>query len=305
MFARMFSSEAATIGAKMGYPDADGDLVADSPDDSEKCIEPDVLVFSFIAEAEESVAQDAWKELFAALAKETGKEVKFVQYTNVDEQLVALKNGELHVAVLNTGTVPAAVQGNGFVPLCTFGQEDGTFGYTMQLIVPADSPIKSPNDIREHKVTFTRPDSNSGFKAPVVFLKDQHDMQPERDYAWGFSLGHEESIKGVVAKEIEVAPVASDILARMIEQGEVDPASIRSIYESERFPPATFGYAYNLTPQLRRAIRTALLDFELAGTGLEIVFGSEVTKLVPVNYKDAWANARRIDRVVALARAGR
>ena len=305
VFARMFSGEAATVGAKMEYPDKDGDFVADSPDDPQKCIDPEILVFSFVAGAEESVDEGAWKELIAALAKETGREVKYIHYSNVDEQLAALRNGELHIAGLNTGTVPAAVQRDGFVPLCTFGQPDGTFGYTMQFLVPADSPIKEPKDVRDHKVTFTRPDSNSGFKAPVVYLKDQHDMQPERDYAWGFSLGHEESIKGVAAKEFEVAPVASDILARMIERGEVDPQAIRSIYESERFPPATFGCAYNLTPELRTATRTALLSFELTGTGLEGEFGSDVTKLVAVNYKDAWANARRIDRVVAEARAGR
>ena len=56
---------------------------------------------------------------------------------------------------------------------------------------------------------------------------------------------------------------------------------------------------------MRGAIRAALIDFDLTGTGLEGEFGSDVTKLVPVNYKDAWANARRIDHVVAEARAGR
>ncbi len=54
----------------------------------------------------------------------------------------ALRDGELHIAGLNTGAVPLAVQRDGFVPLCTFGREDGTYGYTMKVLVPADSPIK-------------------------------------------------------------------------------------------------------------------------------------------------------------------
>jgi phosphonate transport system substrate-binding protein len=305
VFARMLSADAAMSDTSMSYPDKDGDLVADSPEDPAQCINPDVLVFSSVAEAAATTNEDTWKELLSALSDKTSRQVKYVQFSKVDEQLAALKNGELHIAVLNTGTVPAAVQRDGFVPLCTFGQPDGTFGYTMQFLVPADSAIKEPKDIRSHKVTFTRPDSNSGFKAPVVYLKDQHDMLPERDYSWGFSLGHEESIKGVAAKEIEVAPVASDILDRMIEKGDVDPQAIRSIYVSERFPPATIGYAYNLTPELRGAIRAALVDFDLTGTGLQGEFGTNVTKLVQVNYKDDWANARRIDRVIAEARAGR
>ena len=80
---------------------------------------------------------------------------------------------------------------------------------------------------------FTRLDSNSGCKAPLVLLMDEHNMLPDRDYQWGFSHGHEESIKGVAAKEFEVAPVASDILARMVEKGEVD-ASCRSSRSTSR-----------------------------------------------------------------------
>ena len=115
----------------------------------------------------------------------------------------------------------------------------------------------------------------------------------------GLLAGHEDSIKRVAAKEFEVAPVASDILARMVEKGEVDPAAVVSIYKSERFPPATIGNVYNLAPELRDGIRETLLGFDWKGTGLEKEFGPETTKFVPVNYKDDWANTRRIDQVIA------
>jgi phosphonate transport system substrate-binding protein len=303
--ARMFSTAAAPADDGMSFPDADGDLVADSPDDPAKCIDPQVLVFSFVAGEEESVEEPKWKELLAALADKTGREVKYTHYPRIDDQLAALKNGESHIAGLNTGNVPTAVQRDGFVPLCTFGRDDGTFGYTMQFLVPAGSRIKKVGDVRGHKVMFTRLDSNSGFKAPLVLLMDDYQMMPDRDYQWGFSQSHEESIKRVAAKEFEVAPVASDILTRMVEQGEVDDSAFVSIYESERFPPATIGIAYNLTPELRSAIRDALVGFTLTGTGLEGEFGADVTKLVPVKYKDDWANTRRIDQVVAAARSRR
>jgi phosphonate transport system substrate-binding protein len=183
--------------------------------------------------------------------------------------------------------------------MCTFGRADGTYGYVMKLLVPADSPIKSPADLKDHKVMMTRPDSNSGCKVLLVLLRDQYQLQPDRDYTWGFSLGHEESIKGVADKQYEAAPVASDILARMVEKNEVDPNSFRSIYESEKFPPATIGVVYNLAPELRDAIRETLLAYDLAGSGLEGEFGADVTKLVPVNFKEDWANARHIDQLVA------
>jgi phosphonate transport system substrate-binding protein len=294
----------AAAGTAMKYTDKDGDFVADSPDDPAKCIDPQVLMFSFVAGETESVPEEKWKEVLAALGEKTGREVKYIHYATMGEQLAALKNGELHIAGLNTGNVPLAVVSDGFVPLCTFGREDGTYGYTMQVLVPADSPIKEIEGVKGRKVTMTRPDSNSGCKALLMLLNEKG-LRPDRDFAWGFSLGHEESIKGVAAKDFEVVSVASDILQRMEEQGEVEPEAIRTIYESERFPPATIGYVYHLTPELRTAIREVLVGFNLVGTGLEGEFGADATKLVAVDYKNDWASARRIDQLIAQARTAR
>jgi phosphonate transport system substrate-binding protein len=305
VFARILTANLAADRAPMSFADKDGDLVADAPDDPQKTIAPDVLMFSYVASETESVPKEAWTPLLEALAEKTGRKVEYIHYTNVQEQLDAITKGELHIAGLNTGIVPTAVQHDGFVPLCTFGREDGTFGYTMQVIVPADSPIKKLADLKGHKVTLTRPDSNSGCKALLMLLRDQEDMRPDRDYTWGFSLDHEVSIQGVADKKFEAAPVASDILARMVEKGDVDPAAFRSIYESERFPPATLGYVYNLAPELSTGIRETLVGFSLTGTDLEGQFGADATNLVAVEYKNDWANARRIDQLAMQARRER
>jgi phosphonate transport system substrate-binding protein len=303
VFARILSANLITSRSPMQYEDKDGDLLADPPRDAEKTLAPEVLMFSYVAAETESVPKDAWKPLLDALAEKTGRKVDYIHYTAVGEQLEALQNGALHIAGLNTGIVPAAVQRDGFIPLCTFGREDGTYGYTMQVIVPADSKIKRIADLKGHKVTFTRPDSNSGCKALLMLLKDQHDLRPDRDYEWGFSLDHEASIQGVAAKKFEAAPVASDILERMMQKEEIDPAAIRSIYESERFPPATLGCVYNLSPEIMTGVREALQGFSLVGTDLEGEFGDDATKLVPVDYKNDWANARRIDQLALQARS--
>jgi len=297
---KMFISEPMPTSSGMAFEDADHDMVADQPSDPAKRLKPDELVFSYVATEEEPIPDERWKELTAAIEAKTGKKVKVAHYTKVDDQMADLAKGKLHIVGLNTGLVPSAVEHHGFVPLCTLGKADGSFGYTMELLVPAGSPIKDPSQIMGHKVTFTRPDSNSGCKAPLVLLKEKYNLLPERDYQWGFSLGHEDSIKRVAKKELEVVAVASDILARMVENKEVDPASFVSIYKSERFPPATIGYAYNLSPELRDGIRETLLKFDWKGTGLEKQFAPEgKEKFVPVNYKDDWANTRRIDQVIA------
>jgi phosphonate transport system substrate-binding protein len=305
VFTRILTANMATGDGKPNHPDSDGDLVADSPEDPQKCIDPEVLTISFVSGDSESGSEEAWKEVVAALKEKTGREVKYVAYESIDDQLAALGKGELHITGLNTGNVPVAVERDGFVPLCTFGHDDGSYGYTMQVLVPADSPIKDIADVKGHKITFTRPDSNSGCKALVMYLKQKLDLQPERDYACGFSASHEESIKGVASKQFEAAPVASDIFMRMVERNEVDVNAVRKVYESERFPPATIGYLYNLAPELRKTIRETLLNFDLRGTALEGEFGAAATKLVAVDYKKDWDNARRIDQFAVDVRSKR
>lgn len=299
---RMFLAEPLPTSGQMAFTDADNDMVADPPTDPAKLLNPDVLVFSYVATEEAGPPEETWAEIGAALKQKINKDIKLVHYKTADEQLAALKNGELHIVGLNTGLVQKAVEQDGFVPLCTFGRSDGSWGYTMEFLVPAGSSIKKLEDIKGHKVTFTTLDSNSGCKAPLVLLKEKCNLLPERDYQIGFSQGHEDSIKNVAAKVYEVAPIASDVLARMVEKKEVDPAAVVSIYKSERFPPATIGYLYNLTPELRDGIRDTLLNFDWKGTGLEKEFGPETVKFVPVKYKDDWANTRRIDQVIAEAR---
>jgi phosphonate transport system substrate-binding protein len=303
-FAKILGTGAELSTSEMTYPDKNGDLLADSPDDPKECIKPDVLVFSYIAGETESVPEKSWKELLAALKQKTGHEVKFAHYDSADEQLDALKDGKLHIAGLNTGVVPAAVKKAGFIPYCTFGHDDGTYGITMQVLVPASSPIKKLADVQGHKIMFTRVDSNSGCKALLMLLKDQG-LQPNSDYDWGFSNSHEESIKGVAGKRYEVAPVASDLLQRAAQNGDITLDSVRTIYESDRFPPACIGYVYNLTPELRKAIQETLKDFNLKGTGLEGKMGMNATKLITVDYKKDWESVRKINDLAAAAQKKR
>jgi phosphonate transport system substrate-binding protein len=173
----------------------------------------------------------------------------------------------------------------------------------MEFVVKADSPIKSLDDLRGKKIAFTRPRSNSGCKAAAMLLMEEKKLQPERDYEWSYTYGHTGSIAAVMDGEVDVAPIASDVLARMVAKGEVKEADIRTIYESEQFPPAAFGYAYNLTPEIKDVIKAALVEFRWEGTKVAESFsGDGSTKFVPVSYKDDWANIRRVDLAASNAR---
>jgi phosphonate transport system substrate-binding protein len=277
------------------YEDADGDLVADPPKNAKDVLDPDVLTFSFVAgEHAEEEGKD-WKTFCDELGKATGKQVKYVPFAKTDEQLKAIREGRLHIAGLNTGSVPSAVDECGFVPLCTLGRADGSFGYSMLLIVPAKSPIKDPKELAGKTIALKDPSSNSGYKAPIVTLLNEFGLRPIRDYDWVFAYEHEAAIRMTAKSECAAAAVASDRLANAIQNGEIKEADVRVIYKSPTFPPTSIGCVYNLKPELVAKIKSALAECDWGKAGLNSRLGGDATRFVPINYRDAFATVRQID----------
>ncbi len=299
-----FASLSPTVVLDPVYKDSNNDLLADAPENAALQAKPTELVFSFITSEDSTNEPAQWQEVMDAIKEKTGIPVTYLRLTDAREQNEALRNGRLHITALSTGEVPVAVNTAGFIPVCMFGKEDGSSGYKMEFVVKADSPIKKLSDLRGKKIAFTRPRSNSGCKAAAMLLmSEEFKLEPERDYEWRYTYGHAGSIDAVLKEDVDAAPIASDVLARMIAKGDVKKEDIRTIYESEQFPPAAFGFAYNLTPEIQEAIKTALLEFKWDGTKVAKEFGADGTsKFVPITYKDDWANIRRVDMAAANAR---
>jgi phosphonate transport system substrate-binding protein len=277
------------------FEDADGDLVADPPKNPKNLLDPEVITFSYIAGEHPEKESEVWHKWCDALAQVTGKKVEYVPFEKADDELKALKEGRLHVAGLNTGTVPVAVDQCGFVPLCTLGKADGSFGYSMVLIVPAKSSIKDPSDLHGKTITMKDANSHSGFKAPIVTLMNDFGLRPTRDYDWNFAYEHENAIRMTAKGECAAAAVASDRLSAAIDHGDIKEADVRVIYKSPTFPPAAIGCVYNLKPELVAKIKSALQECDWNKAGLSERLGGGATKFVPISYRDAFAGVRQID----------
>ena len=283
------------------YTDADGDSVADAPAEADRWVDPQAILFSYVAAPNAESYEKTWKPLVDHLSAVTGKPVQYVRYESARDQLLAMREGRLHVTAVNTGNVPEAVNLYGFVPVASPADAEGNHGYTMNIIVPKGSAIKTPTDLKGGNIAFTDPGSNSGCKAPMVLLGD-FSLAPDQDYHFVFSRGHEQSIAGVASGNYPAAATASDMLARALARGDIEKDSVATIYESERFPSAAIGYIYNLKPDLADKIREALLSFKVTDSeDTKALLAEGVAGFAPVSYKDDWALVRRIDSNVSSA----
>ncbi len=281
------------------YCDRNGDLVADLPADPKKGVNPPTLIFSYTPVEDPAVYQKVWDGFIKHMEKVTGKKIVFFPVQSNAAQIEAMRSGRLHVAGVNAGGNALAVNCAGNVPFAMMAAKDNSFGYEMEIIVPADSPIKTPADLRGRKIGFSDATSNSGYKAPSAILKADFKLEAKRDYEPVFSGKHDNSILGVVNKDYEAAAVANSVLNRMIDRKVFDPAKIRSIYKSETFPTTGYGYAHNLDPKLVEKIKQAFFTFPWEGSALATEFKRE-GKFIPIEFKKDWAVLRKIDEATGV-----
>ncbi len=277
------------------FCDEDGDLVADTPTDPSKLLDPSVLIFSYTPVEDPAVYENVFTEFMKYLSEKTGKKVQWYGAESYAAQVEAMRSGRLHVAGISTGPTVFGVNLAGYVPIAIMCKGDGTFGYKLQLITHKDSDIKELKDLKGKKVAHVTPSSNSGNQAPRALFKNMG-VTPDVDYEVTYSGKHDNSIMGVANKDYDAAPIASSVLDRMITKGVVNGDDLRIIWESDPFPTTSYGYANNLTPELQEKIKEAFLTFDWTGTALAKEFGKQADKFCPITFKKDWNPIRIIQK---------
>ena len=278
------------------YCDADGDLIADVPEDPAEQIDPDTLVFAYTPVEDPAVYETAWADFLTHLEEATGKEVQFFPVQNNAAQIEAMRSGRLHIAGFNTGSNPLAVNCAGFRPFTIMAAEDGSFGYEMEIITHPDSGIAEVADIAGKQMAFTSETSNSGFKAPSAILASEFDMSAGDDFEPVFSGKHDNSILGVANKDYPAAAIANSVKQRMIERDVVQDDQLVTIYTSQTFPTTGYGTVYNLAPELQQSIRDAFFSFDWEGTSLQEEFEKNgEAQFLEMTYQEFWDVIRKID----------
>jgi phosphonate transport system substrate-binding protein len=278
------------------FCDDDGDLLADTPKDASKWLDPGTLIFSYTAVEDPSVYENVFKELMDYIAKQTGRQVKWYGPESYAAQVEAMRSGRLHISGFAAGATVYGVNLGGFHPVAMMGNKDGTFGgYRLWLITHKDSDIKTVKDLKGRKVAHVTPASNSGDQAPRALFKKQG-IVPDVDYKVIYSGKHDNSIMGVVNKDYDAAPVASTVMDRMIARKMFERSAVRIIWESDQFPGTAYGCIYNLHPDLQKKVRHAFLTFDWKGTGLAKDFGKQAEVFIPVDYPKHWEIIRTIQK---------
>ena len=278
------------------YCDRNFDQVADLPLDSKDWVDPKTIIFTYTPVEDPAVYANIWQNFVKHLEKHTDRKVVFFPVESNAAQLEAMRSGRLHVAGFNTGSNPIAVSCAGFVPFAMHAKDDGSYGYEMEIIVKADSPIQSPSEIKGRTLAFTSPTSNSGFKAPSAILKGEFDLIADRDFTPTFSGKHDNSILGVYNGDYEIASVANSVLQRMIRRGVIEEGKLRAVYRSPTFPTTGYGHAHNLHPELVAKIKAAFFTWDFDDDPLYKKEFAKADRFIGIRHMNDCAVIRQIDK---------
>ena len=227
------------------------------------------------------------------MAQVTGKHVETQMYTNAPGDVLAVKDGKIHVIALHAADAPYLVNNAGFIPVAVLGTSTGAIGNHLDLAVGANSKVKSLADLRGHNLTTTNTASITGHRAAVAVLLQEAGLRPDIDYSIGYSFSQTRSILGVANGEFEAVALSDDKLQTLLKAGRLQPTDYRIIYESQVIPRFTIGYVYNIEPELAAKIGKAILEFKNEGASSDD--NEQPMHFVPVDYKRDFEFVRKMD----------
>lgn len=175
-------------------------------------------------------------------------------------------------------------------PLVTATDKDGNLGYNAVLIVQADSPYQSFEDLEGKTVARTDPNSQSGYLVPTVEFH-QKGKPIDEYFNSPVSGGHTQSVLGVLDGTYDAAFTWTTEddgygqLRTMMDKGMLDRDEIRVIWTSELVPPPPIVVHQNMPQGLEDDLRELFLtlheeDMELA----EAVAKGETQGFVEVDH---------------------
>jgi len=142
---------------------------------------------------------------------------------------------------------------------------DGSKGYYSVFYVLAKSPYQKIEDLKGKNLGLVDPNSTSGNNMPR-FVLNKLNIVPESFFAnVTYTGSHENAILALQQKTVDVAAnwwnsEDDSNLSRMEHKNLAKRSDFRTIYKSDLIPNSPYAYLADLPPDLKAAIRKAIME---------------------------------------------
>jgi len=235
---------------------------------------------------------DTYSPLLDYLAQRLDRPVELRQRSTYAEINELLRTGQADVGFVCSG---AFVEGEreGYLELLVMPEIGGKTTYHALIIVPADSPYYSFEDLRGRRFAFTDPLSQSGHLY-VQYRLALMGETPESFFNETFyTYSHDNSIRAVAQGIADGATVDSLVFDALVRSDPELGKRLRVIERSQPFGIPPVVVHPNLDPALKAAVRQALLEMHQDPRGRQALAVLGVDRFVPPD-PAAYAAVREI-----------
>jgi len=194
------------------------------------------------------------------LEKALSRNIELLVTTDYSSMIEAMRFGRIEVAYFGPLSYVLA-RSKSEIEAFAVGVSRGSPTYTSVVIVQADSPIRSVNDIRGKTFAFGDQASTSSHLVPRAMLQDEG-LVLDRDYKAVYVGAHDAVARAVETGKVQAGALSRPIFDSLVKAGKLDGAKLRILAETKPIPNYPIAMQTKLAPALKAQIRAAFLDIK-------------------------------------------
>lgn len=248
-----------------------------------------------ISSAENEGAALARQEPMAAyLSRELGVPVRLYRTSDYAGLVEAMRADQIEFARFGPAVYALGrrVLGEKLRPLFRDVDNNGQEGYFSIVIVRAETPFRTIEDLRGRQFAFVDPNSASGFAFPSYFLRKQG-FDPRTHFrATVFAGSHDNVVLATARGQFDAGTTfevneQSGVPQRMVNRGMIPAGSLRTIWRSPLIPASPFTARADLPEELVQAYIRAMQEMREKAPDVWRTFtDGQVLRYAPARHED-------------------
>jgi phosphonate transport system substrate-binding protein len=234
---------------------------------------PSEIKFGIFGTETWETLKPVWEPFLAAQSAATGLQVSPYYAPTYAAMVEAIARNEVQVAWLgNKSAIEAVARANAEV-FAQITKQDGQGAYYAHLIVRADSPLRTLDDVlkcdQSLSLSMGDPNSTSGYVVPMTYIFVAEHIDPKTCFKSLRSANHEANAIAVAAGEVDVATFNSDEFERLTAAKPELVKQIRAVWDSPPLPLDPLVWRKDLSPSVKAKLYRFFLRYGRLGTAEE------------------------------------